>query len=93
MKKRAAHLRGAPFPWNGLTRFMQEMTMKQAELEKLHVEIIKLLAEQRKLNAEASKLNAEAGKMTRETFWCPVANAIGMIGVVATVTSVLIKLL
>ncbi len=66
--------------------------MKQAELEKVHVEIIKLLAEQRKLNAEASKLNAEAGKMTRETFWYPVAIALGMIGTVATVTAVLIKL-
>jgi len=74
--------------------------MKQAELEKVHVEIIKLLAEQRKLNAEASKLSAEAGKlsaeagkMTRETFWYPVAIAIGIIGTVATVTAVLIKLL
>lgn len=66
--------------------FMQDMTMKQAELEKLHVEIVKLLAEQR-------KLNAEAGKMTRETFWYPVAIGIGMIGTVATVTAVLIKLL
>jgi hypothetical protein len=73
--------------------FMQEMTMKQAELEKLHVEIVKLLAEQRKLNAESSKLSAEAGKMTRETFWYPVAIAIGMIGTVATATAVLIKLL
>ena len=31
---------------------MQEMTMKQAELEKVHVEIVKLMAEQRKLKAE-----------------------------------------
>lgn len=66
--------------------FMQEMTRKQAELEKVHVEIVKLLAEQ-------LKLNAEAGKMTRETFWYPVAIAIGMIGTVATVTALLIKLL
>jgi ClpP class serine protease len=65
---------------------MQEMTMKQAELEKIHVEIVKLIAEQR-------KLNAEAGKMTRETFWYPVAVAIGLIGTVATVTALLIKLL
>jgi hypothetical protein len=50
------------------------------------VEIVKLIAEQR-------KLNAEAGKMTRETFWYPVAVAIGLIGTVATVTAVLIKLL
>jgi hypothetical protein len=65
---------------------MQEFTMEQAELEKVHVEIVKLMAEQR-------KLNAEAGKMTRETFWYPVAVAAGLIGTVATVTAVLIKLL
>ncbi|WPN45744.1 hypothetical protein [Pseudomonas sp. P8_241] len=59
--------------------------MEQAELEKIHVEIIKLMAEQR-------KLNAEAGKMTRETFWYLVAVATGLIGIVATVTTVLIKL-
>lgn len=60
--------------------------MKQAELEKIHVEIVKLTAEQR-------KLNAEAGKMTRETFWYPVAVAIGLIGAVATITALLIKLI
>jgi hypothetical protein len=65
---------------------MQELTMKQAELEKVHVESVKLLAEQR-------KLNTEAGKMTRETFWYPVAIATGLIGTVATITAVLIKLL
>ncbi|MVV48952.1 hypothetical protein EJA72_11960 [Pseudomonas sp. PB120] len=65
---------------------MQEFTLKQAELEKVHVEIVKLIAEQR-------KLNAEAGKMTRETFWYPVAVATGLIGTVATVTALLIKLL
>lgn len=75
-----------PIIRNGRTHVMQEMTMKQAELEKVHVEIVKLIAEQR-------KLNAEAGKMTRETFWYPVAVAIGLIGTVATVTAVLIKLL
>jgi hypothetical protein len=75
-----------PIIRNGHTHVMQEMNMKQAELEKVHVEIVKLIAEQR-------KLNAEAGKMTRETFWYPVAVAIGLIGTVATVTAVLIKLL
>jgi hypothetical protein len=64
---------------------MQAFTMKQAELEKVHVEIVKLIAEQR-------KLNAEAGKMTCEIFWYPVTIAIGLIGTVATVTTVLIKL-
>jgi len=70
----------------GYTLVMQDLTMEQAELEKIHVEIVKLMAEQR-------KLNAEAGKMTRETFWYPVAVATGLIGTVATVTTVLIKLL
>ncbi|ROM96893.1 hypothetical protein [Pseudomonas brassicacearum] len=65
---------------------MQKLTLQQAELEKVHVEIVKLMAEQR-------KLNAEAGKMTRETFWYPVAVATGLIGTVAAVTAVLIKLL
>ena len=62
MKKRAAHMTASPLTQNGLTPVMQEMTMKQAELEKVHVEIIKLLAEQRNLNAEAGKLSAEAAK-------------------------------
>lgn len=70
----------------GYAHDMQELTMKQAELEKIHVEIVKLMAEQR-------KLNAEAGKMTREIFWYPVAVATGLIGTVATITAVLIKLL
>ena len=65
---------------------MQEFTPKQTELEKLHVEIAKLRAEQR-------KLNAEAGKMTCEVFWYPVTIALGMIGTVATVTALLLKLL
>ncbi|MNF68967.1 hypothetical protein D3C84_508380 [compost metagenome] len=65
---------------------MQALTMKQAELEKVHMEIVKRMAEQ-------IKLNAEAGKMTCETFWYPVAVATGLIGTVATVTAVLVKLL
>ena len=89
MNQRQAHMT-RPIIWNGRTHVMQEFTMKQAELEKVHVEIVKLMAEQR-------KLNAEAGKMTRETFWYPVAVATGLIGTVATVTAtvtaVLVKLL
>ncbi|WP_434658272.1 hypothetical protein J3P96_19845 [Pseudomonas sp. R3-56] len=60
--------------------------MNGAELEKVHVEIATLMA-------ETKKLNAEAGKMTRETFWYPVAVATGLIGTVATVTTLLIKFL
>jgi hypothetical protein len=63
---------------------MQEFTQEQASLERTHVEIVKLIAETR-------KLNAEAGKMTRETFWYPVAISTGLIGAVATVTTILIK--
>jgi hypothetical protein len=66
------------------TNTMQEFSMNGAELEKVHVEIAKLMA-------ETKKLNAEAGKMTRETFWYPVAVATGLIGTVATVTTLLIK--
>lgn len=65
---------------------MQEFTMTNAELEKVHVEIAKLMA-------ETKKLNAEAGKMTRETFWYPVAVATGLITAVATITALLIKYL
>ena len=72
---------------------MQDMTMKQAEQDKIHVEIVKLIAEQRKLNAEAWKLNAEAGKMTREIFWYPIAIGIALMGTTATVTALLIRLL
>ncbi|WP_095143582.1 MULTISPECIES: hypothetical protein [unclassified Pseudomonas] len=60
--------------------------MKQAKLEKIHVEIVKRMAEQ-------IKLNAEAGKVTCETSWYPVAVATGLIGTVAAVTAVLVKLL
>ncbi|MNF16287.1 hypothetical protein D3C80_2192430 [compost metagenome] len=60
--------------------------MKQAELEKVHMEIVKRMAEQ-------IKLNAGTGKMTCETFWYPVAVATGLIGTVAAVTAVLVKLL
>ncbi|WP_426111141.1 hypothetical protein [Pseudomonas sp. DSP3-2-2] len=67
--------------------------MTNAELEKIQIEITKLAAETRKLVAESGKLNAEAGKMTRETFWYPVAIASGMIGAVATLTMLMIKLL
>lgn len=63
---------------------MREFGMSGAELEKVHGEIAKLMA-------ETKKLNAEAGKMTRETFWYPVAVATGLIGTVATVTTLLIK--
>ena len=63
---------------------MNHFDMPQAEAEKLHVEIAKLMAETR-------KLNTEAGKLTCETFWYPVAVATGLIGAVATVTTLLIK--
>lgn len=85
MNQRATHS-DRPLHQHGYAHAMQELTMKQAELEKIHVEIVKLMSEQR-------KLNAEAGKMTRETFWYPVAVATGLIGTVATVTAVLVKFL
>ncbi len=84
MTQRAAHNK-RPIICNG-AHVMQEFTIKQAELKKVHVEIVKLMAEQR-------KLNAEAGKMTCEIFWYPVGVATGLIVTVATITAVLIKLL
>lgn len=54
-----------------------ENEMTTAELEKIHAEIAKLMAETAKIN--------------RETIWYPVAVATGLIGAVATVTTLLIK--
>ncbi|EIZ9234873.1 hypothetical protein ACKTG8_002226 [Cronobacter sakazakii] len=56
---------------------MSDMTT--AELEKIHAEIAKLMAETAKIN--------------RETMWYPVAVATGLIGAVATITTLLIKLI
>jgi hypothetical protein len=60
--------------------------MNTAELEKIHSEISKLIA-------ETGKLNAENRKFTREVFWYPVAVSTGLIGAVAGITAILIKLL
>ncbi|HGM7713163.1 hypothetical protein I5T97_17300 [Serratia marcescens] len=51
--------------------------MTTVELEKFHTEIAKLMAETAKIN--------------RETMWYPVAIATGLIGAVATVTTIIIK--
>lgn len=58
---------------------MSNPEMTSAELEKIHAEIAKLMAETAKIN--------------RETMWYPVAIATGLIGAVAAVTTVLIKLI
>ncbi len=52
--------------------------MTTAELEKIHAEIAKLMAETAKIN--------------RGTMWYPLAVATGLIGAVATVTTLIIKL-
>jgi len=72
---------------------MHSQDMTQAEAEKIRVEVAKIRVEVDKLIAETRKLNAEAVKMTRETFWYPVAIAVGFVTTVATVTAVIIKLL
>ncbi|MGL9735852.1 MAG: hypothetical protein ACR5LF_10275 [Symbiopectobacterium sp.] len=58
---------------------MNTNEMTTAELEKIHAEIAKLMAETAKIN--------------RETIWYPVAVATGLIGAVATVTALIIKLI
>lgn len=58
---------------------MSTNEMTTAELEKIHAEIAKLMAETAKIN--------------RETMWYPVAVATGLIGAVATVTALIIKLI
>lgn len=65
---------------------MSTNEMTTAELEKIHVEIAKLMAETSKINAEATKLN-------RETFWYPMAVATGLVGAVAAITTLLLKVI
>ncbi|EDR7342118.1 hypothetical protein QE95_003850 [Salmonella enterica subsp. salamae] len=46
-----------------------------------------------KVNAEIAKLIAETGKLNRESTWYPIVVASGLIGAVATITTVLLKLI
>ncbi|EDQ5930010.1 hypothetical protein HP593_003482 [Salmonella enterica] len=58
---------------------MSTREMTTAELEKIHAEIAKLMAETTKIN--------------RETMWYPIVVATGLIGAVATITTVLLKMI
>ncbi|MBV4411843.1 hypothetical protein J0B02_03185 [Enterobacteriaceae bacterium YMB-R22] len=58
---------------------MSTNDMTTAELEKIHAEIAKLMAETSKLN--------------RESAWYPIVVATGLIGAVAAITTVLLKLI
>lgn len=58
--------------------------MNELNTLKVNVEIARLMAETHKLNANANKFN-------RETFWYPLVVAIGLVGAVATVTTLIIK--
>ncbi|EEG6606608.1 hypothetical protein G3K90_003824 [Salmonella enterica] len=58
---------------------MSTREMTTAELEKIHAEIAKLMAETTKIN--------------RETMWYPIVVAAGLIGAVATITTVLLKMI
>lgn len=48
-------------------------------------------AELTKINAEIAKLIAETSKLNRESAWYPIVVASGLIGAVATITTVLLK--
>lgn len=48
-------------------------------------------AELAKINAEIAKLIAETSKLNRESTWYPIVVASGLIGTVATITTVLLK--
>ncbi|ENH0809548.1 hypothetical protein ABVZ06_004470 [Escherichia coli] len=52
--------------------------MTTAEIEKIHTEITRLMA--------------QTSEISRETMWYPVLVATGLIGAVATVTTILINL-
>ncbi|WP_157975329.1 hypothetical protein [Photorhabdus sp. CRCIA-P01] len=56
---------------------MSTNKMTTAELEKIHAEIAKLIAETTKIN--------------RESMWYPIVVASGLIGAVATITTLLLK--
>lgn len=58
---------------------MSANDMTTAELEKIHAEIAKLMAETSKLN--------------RESTWYPIVVASGLIGTVAVITTVILKLI
>lgn len=58
---------------------MSTHEMTAAELEKIHAEIAKLMAETAKIN--------------RETMWYPIVVATGLIGAVATITTMLLKMI
>lgn len=58
---------------------MSTREMTTAELEKIHAEIAKLMAETAKIN--------------RETMWYPIVVATGLVGAVATITTVLLKMI
>ncbi|MCT4706941.1 hypothetical protein MUA03_13660 [Enterobacteriaceae bacterium H16N7] len=48
-------------------------------------------AELAKVNAEIAKLIAETSKLNRESAWYPIVVASGLIGAVATITTILLK--
>ena len=50
-------------------------------------------AEMEKIHAEIAKLMAETSKLNRESAWYPIVVATGLIGAVAAVTTVLLKLI
>lgn len=60
---------------------MSTNEMTQAELAKINAE------------AEIAKLIAETSKLNRESAWYPIVVATGLIGAVATITTVLLKLI
>ncbi|EKH1093471.1 hypothetical protein O6L24_003985 [Salmonella enterica] len=43
--------------------------------------------------AELEKIHAEIAKINRETMWYPIVVATGLIGAVATITTVLLKMI
>lgn len=67
---------------------MSDASMTTAEQtisdDKMRAEIAKLIAESSKINAETSKINAEAR-------WYPLAVATGLVGAVAGLTAIVIK--
>lgn len=58
---------------------MMNKEMTAAELEKIHAEIAKLMAETSKINKEA--------------MWYPIVIASGLVGAVATITTLILRVI
>lgn len=70
-----------------------ETRKNELDLDRALAEVHNLNAETRKMFTEMSKITAETEKIRKETFWYPLALAIGIVATISGATAGLIKLL